>query len=158
MGAEEVFSPNKRSKHYLANASTVVLAGAWSYQLKSEEFKRVLQAFVKNYTPSKEITLMLQVPYLAKNPIRSQRFLNLRLAGKSEMLDTHRLANRYLAKNYKELHQVKLLDPTQLAMFLGVPMHEGGLVYFDQHHLNEFGAREYAKSVSQKSVSFFSGR
>lgn len=128
----------------IAQAQTIVIAALWSYQLTFESFNQVLLTFLIEQQ-NKEVILLPQIPTFAQNPQRTERFEFMGL-----QIDNKTSANQGVNKLLEQIAQqapkasvyslvdFKLLDRTDLMQ-----------LYFDESHLNEYGAKIYAKEAAQ---------
>ena len=141
------------AKSYIESANTIIIAGAWDYQTKSQNFINALNRFLsENNKPSKRIYILSQIPKISINTQRLLRFSSLGLPTKFELNDSYKKANiiiENLGKNYKTTQFINL---TELDLFKNPPFYElktGKIeyIYYDEHHLNEIGAQYYSKQA-----------
>lgn len=139
----------KHAQKYLPTAKVVFLAGMWSYQLASTDFQRVLQTFlsVENQTGAR-IYLIEQVPLLRKSPLRALRLQSMGLATSRIDLDpVYQQSNANLQRLTSSNPNVTSLNFESGGFFFRAPFSDGILVYMDESHLNEEGAKRYALAI-----------
>ena len=139
----------KHAQKYLPTANVVILAGMWSYQLASTDFQRVLQTFlsVENQTGAR-IYLIEQVPLLRKSPLRALRLQSMGLATSRIDLDpVYQQSNANLQRLISSNPNVTSLNFESGGFFFRAPFSDGILVYMDESHLNEEGAKRYAIAI-----------
>jgi len=126
----------------------IFLAASWNAHLKSELFNTSLISFLNELEDSKkEVFIIFQEPLLNNNPLRVYRFSNMGLPititiNKDYLKTNARLVE--LAERYEHIH---FLDFKSIPLFKTPAFYEGKVTYFDEHHLNQVGAVEYAKEV-----------
>jgi hypothetical protein len=133
------------AQQHLASAKVVFLASFWSWHLESSEFQQALEAFLSTQSDAGvRVYLIEQGPLLRKNPQRVLRFNALNLKEKIDIDTAYQQANAKL-QNLTAAHSgVSSLNFEASGFFAEAPFVEGVLVYFDEHHLNEIGAKLYA--------------
>lgn len=134
------------AKKYYDSVSTFIIAGKWSRHLKSELFKESLIDFFKKHQDSK-IIILSQVPKLSGNIFRVARFDALGLPASYSRDLSSLKANNALETIVSQHGNVEFLWLSQLSFFESAPFYKGSLIYSDEHHLNQFGAKAYAKSA-----------
>lgn len=133
------------AKHYIKKSEIIFLAAFWSWHLKSQDFKNILQNFIKTNKAKKYI--ISQEPLLRANPMRIYRFSNLHFNAISEINPEYINANNKLRKiSYYE--KTSYLNFQDLSIFKSIPLWEGKIIYYDEHHLNEIGVIKYAREVT----------
>lgn len=142
------------AKRYLPSASTVFLAAIWSDQLQSLEFQNALSDFLaKQSSAGKKIYLMEQEPLLDHQPLRAIRFRAFGLHPTVAIDPAYKDANAKLARYPNQFSNVSSLNFESTGVFEHAPFDGKELLYFDEHHLNEVGAKRYsaaARSVFSK--------
>ena len=132
------------AEKHLADADTIFLAASWNWHLESKKFEEALSYFMNKNTDV-QIYIISQEPLLDKNPMRNRRFsfLNIDIPGavNKDYLRTNDLLRSMTLKNKNSNY----LELDGLSVFSNAPMFNGVLTYYDEHHLNEIGIREYAK-------------
>ena len=136
------------------DANKVFIAGMWSYQLQSENFQHALNTFLKNASQQgKKVYLLPQVPQLSIGPLRADRFQYLKLPNKTKNTDSASTANALLAKIADQYPNVTYLTLDVNNLFPEVPFYKNELIYFDEDHLNEIGAKLYAQLTKDSFVN-----
>lgn len=142
---KECLSQIKEAKAFIENATVIFLAGVWNTHLKSVEFREALSEFL---TQNKaEVNVISQEPRLKRNPLRKQRFNMFPFKGETELNVEYVVANDYLKSLSNNRARVNYLELDNLQLFDDVPYWNGELIYYDEHHINEVGAKEYAKQA-----------
>lgn len=132
----------EEAKRYIKDAEIIFLAASWNWQLESKVFKSGLNQFLNDTAAKKYI--LSQEPLLNRNPLRNYRFVNLGLGDKAEVNKDY-LRTNLLLKNLAEHNSLSYyLELHTLPMFKAPPYYNGAFIYYDEHHLNEVGVKEYA--------------
>ncbi|WP_445769504.1 acyltransferase family protein [Rheinheimera sp.] len=148
----------EHSKKYLFGAKTIFLAASWNWHLASDDFQRALEAFliVQTQTGAK-VFIMEQEPLLNKNPLRILRFSALGLTPRIGIDPAYHQANVTLQHLAARHPSVSSLNFEATGVFANVPFVDSHLIYFDEHHLNEVGAKRYAAAVSSAFQKIVNG-
>lgn len=138
----------EEAKKYLKSIKTIFVTAMWTYQLQSEAFKNALSVFLSSEPKTHRVYVIAQIPSLSKNPQRSQRFVHLGLSGEVPIDYRYKEANSLLKKIVAQYDRsTKYLDFNHLEIFRTPPRYKDQLMYYDDHHLNQVGAVEYAREV-----------
>lgn len=138
----------EQAQQALNKSETVFIAAIWSWQLESTAFQQALERFLQQQNKAgKKTYLMPQEPLLARNPLRARRFTQLGLPASMAVNPLYQRANHWLAQCVQRHANALLLDFGNTTIFAEAPFTAGQLLYFDEHHLNEVGARAYAHAV-----------
>lgn len=140
----------KEAEKYIGRASVIFLAGMWSWQLQSVEFKGAIDQFLKDGAPHGHKYILSQVPLLNENPMRNRRFDALGLGHIAGRDEDYVSANQVLERMTEVYRDAKYLDLGGLRLFWSVPIYQGVLTYYDQSHMNERGVSEYASQAKRK--------
>lgn len=141
----------EEARKYLPDAKTLIVAAMWNWQLDSSAFQQVMQDFLQAQSEEgKKIYVMAQEPLLASNPQRTLRFVELGLPSRMGIDPAYQQSNKWLAERSQRLLNIEFLSFEGTGLFIQAPFYQGKLIYFDAHHLNEVGAKEYAKVVKNK--------
>src|SRR5690554_3823267 len=133
---------------YLLKAHTIFLAASWNGQLESSLFKNALNDFLTHTNNrQKNVYLISQEPLLKHDPLKNLRFENLGIANNTVINKDYLSANKYLKNQALNYNNVHFIDFSNLKIFDNPPLYNGHLIYYDEHHINEIGAREYAKEA-----------
>ncbi|PKN86612.1 MAG: acyltransferase [Deltaproteobacteria bacterium HGW-Deltaproteobacteria-1] len=134
-------------KTYLDQASVILLAAQWSYHFQNEDFLNALTEFLerKGANGRQKILLLSQIPRFKKHPLRARRFASLGMPTELPKDDCYIAANSTIKKLADKYEHVQYVDLTKLSVFDSAPMFKGTLMYHDEHHLNEYGAKLYGK-------------
>lgn len=147
---ENCLSQIEEVKKYTKNANEIYIAAYWSSHLQSSQFKQALQSFlIENADKDTKIYLIAQVPTLEKNPQRVFRFASNNENFRLPIDKSYKKANNELALLSDQNKNVEYLNFESTAFFEEAPFYRNHLIYLDKHHLNEYGAKEYAKSSSE---------
>jgi hypothetical protein len=132
----------------VASAKTIFLAASWDWQLESAAFQDAVHSFLKKNMGNKKIFLMEQEPKLNRNPQRLLRFRDLGLNPETALNPKYLKANQWLKQTAASFPNVYSLNFEETGFFAQVPFYNGELMYMDEHHLNEIGARHYGATAS----------
>lgn len=131
---------------YIEGASTVIVAGMWQWQAQSEEFLKALSAFLEKLTANgKQVIVLAQIPMFEVNVQRMQRFTALGVMIRPEQNPSWKQANETISRLVSRVRNVQFLDFSSSPFFSQAPFENGQLIYLDNHHLNEVGARRYGE-------------
>ncbi|GAA3984155.1 acyltransferase family protein [Comamonas faecalis] len=138
----------EQAQQALNKSPIVFIAASWNWQLESTAFQQALEHFLQQQDKvGKKIYLMPQEPLLARNPLRAQRFVQLGLPTNIVVNPQYQQANHWLAQCAQRHTNALLLDFGNTKVFAQAPFAAGQLLYSDEHHLNEVGARAYAQAA-----------
>lgn len=130
----------------IRNASVIFIAAHWVWQFESKEFQAALEGFLLEQTRAgKKIYLLGQEPLLVQNPMRALHFKAIGLPYEVTISAKYRSANAKLKKYASHYAGVTYLNFEQTGFFDEAPFYHGELIYFDNHHLNAFGAERYGE-------------
>lgn len=133
-------------KQLLPEFKTVVVAGMWSYQLKSKAFVQAFNAFLtESRKNGQRIIVLAQLPMLSGNPVRSHRHGRFGIPPQLLKMSIVDSANEQLDKILKPYSNVDYKNFSDANLFVELPFYAGQLIYMDAHHLNEVGAVRYAQ-------------
>lgn len=138
----------EEAQKYLKGVDIIFLAAFWTWQLDSNEFKEVLNGFIKS---GKKIYILSQEPLLKNNPLRNKKFSDFGFNMSTVIDISFYDANNYLSKLGSINKNVTFIDLNKLELFENVPFYKGELIYYDEHHLNELGVKIYAKQFAELS-------
>lgn len=138
----------EKAKLFFEKAEFIFIAGAWDYQNKNEAFKPVLKTFLAQHG-SKKIYIMSQVPRFVRDAKRVERFTSIGLPAQLKRNPDYQVANTELADLVSTYPNAWFLALDSLPIFSAAPFYQGELIYRDEHHLNEVGARFYAATAKQ---------
>lgn len=131
-----VFAPTK----------TVIIVGMWQWQAQSDLFLQALAEFTKTLSAEgKRVIVLAQVPMFEVNVQRMQRFGRLGMEIAPELNATWALGNTRVAERLSGIENVFFVDLSRSRFFQHAPYEDGMLIYRDNHHLNERGARRYGE-------------
>ena len=135
----------KVGQRYLADVQMIFVVGSWSYHAQSIEFIQALEAFIRQMKDkNKRVILLSQVPRFTQSALRIQRFNMLGLNPQLEKDAAYQVANERLANMVSRYTNAQFLSLDDLPIFSEAPFFQGKLIYRDEHHINEIGARAYA--------------
>lgn len=138
----------EQSQKYLRGAKMVFLAASWNWQLASNDFQHALEAFLTVQSlAGTHVFILEQEPLLSKNPLRALRFSALGLEPKIGIDPAYQQVNTLLKRLAARHPGVTSLNFETTGVFANVPFADGILIYLDEHHLNEPGAKHYATIV-----------
>jgi hypothetical protein len=130
----------------LLEYDTVILAGMWSYQLQDDLTSRLLESFfenarLKNY----RVIVLAQIPKLKRNPARLLRLKHWGLEIPTVLDSDWINGNNKLKLLIKNHPATKFYSPADLKLFDNPPYYNNKIIYHDDHHLNEIGAKIYGQ-------------
>lgn len=130
----------------LARTDTVIIAGMWQWQAQSDAFLQSLAEFTKTLSAQgKRVIVLAQVPMFEVNVQRMQRFALLGMEIAPARSATWASGNSKIAERLSGIDNVFFVDFSQTPFFQHAPYEDGVLIYQDNHHLNERGARRYGE-------------
>ncbi|MFL9627875.1 acyltransferase family protein [Aeromonas jandaei] len=136
---------------YLVKSDVIFIAGSWNYHTQSLAFMSSLEHFLQKAALQKKHVVMLsQVPRFRQTPLRVQRFNQIGLTSHVTLDPTYQIANQLIEATAKKHQYVTYLALDRLPVFADAPFYEGKILYFDEHHINEIGAKIYAQHTKLK--------
>ena len=142
------FAQIEAAQEDLQEAEVIFIAGMWSYQTQSENFKIALRNFFETAaSQGKKIYVLPQIRQLAISPMRARRFQALGLPTKVEQTEAASIANTVIRDIVEDFDNVTYLNFLSNDFFSDAPFYQNNLIYFDQDHLNEKGSKLYGKMV-----------
>ncbi|WP_445397442.1 acyltransferase family protein [Zobellella sp. An-6] len=148
------------ARKYIENTNMIFMAGMWSYQTQSEDFNKALEIFLGDMEQQDiQVYLLPQVVQFDKSPLRARRFQHLGLPDQVKQGTAWLEANIHLASIAQRYPNVTYLDLEKLDLFEEAPFYNNELIYFDEHHLNEVGAKLYVQMAREGvAASILSGQ
>lgn len=138
------------AKQYIAESKAIVVAGMWQYQSSSPAFMKAFRAFLADADAhGKSVIVLAQIPMLSSNILRLRRFEKLGIGHQVLLHPEWLQANSAVRQIVSEYGSARFLDFSGYELFANAPFFGGRLIYFDNHHLNEIGADEYAKIAAR---------
>lgn len=131
----------------LKKAETVFIAASWNWHMQSQAFNQALTNFLKKEALQAQKYIISQEPLLNRHPLRNQRFTHLGIGTKAGLDKDYLRTNQILQEFALATKQTTYLALDKLDIFKQAPIWNGHLIYYDEHHLNEVGAVEYAKQA-----------
>jgi len=136
----------------VADTDVIILAGMWQYQTKSDAFMRAFSRFIETTAEqNKTVFVLAQIPMFDTNFLRVHRFTALGLPVQVSQNNEWKSANSKIEAAVHGVSNVQFLDFSESIFFANAPFESNVLIYLDNHHLNELGARRYG----QYTASFF---
>jgi len=134
----------------------VIIAGMWQYQMQSPAFVTALQAFLEDAAAArKQVIILGQVPMFRSDVQRVRRFRELGLPATLAFNSEWRVANQQLERLTAGRAGVHFMDFSNSGFFADAPYEHGALIYMDNHHLNEIGARRYGHFAGGRLQQLF---
>lgn len=125
-------------------ARLIVIAAMWQWHAHHPNFMQTLSAFLKKTTQRNiKVIVLAQVPMFDANPLRIRRFSALGLPMNVSQNKDWEKANSDVAAIVRRYKGATFLNLSHSQFFADAPFYDGQLIYFDNHHLNELGARSY---------------
>lgn len=135
----------EQAQRHLPSAKVIFLAANWNWQLTSSNFQHTLEAFLTIQSQAgTRIYLLEQVPLLRKNFQRALRFNAMGLASRIDTDPAYQQTNASLQRLALRHPGTNSLNFEASGLFAHAPFAAGIPIYFDEHHLNEEGAKHYA--------------
>lgn len=126
----------------------IILAGRWSAHVQSNHFMQALANFLEETRNlQKPVLVLAQVPELKGNIHRNLRFRNFGFYRPVKAREDWQTANRLIGSLVSNYSHATFLDLSMLPIFATAPYYEGQPIYFDSHHLNEFGSAKYGEAA-----------
>ena len=136
----------------MARTDVIILAGMWQYQTKSDAFMLAFSRFIaKAAEQNKRVFVLAQIPMFDTNLLRIHRFSALGMPVQVTQNKEWESANSKIEAAVYGVSNVQFLDFSGSSFFASAPFENNVLIYLDNHHLNESGARRYG----QYTASFF---
>jgi hypothetical protein len=128
------------------NAEKIILVGSWSYHVQSEDFLEAFERYLQvTAAEAKPVIILSQIPRFTQSALRTQRFSTIGFESYLVLDQKYQTANRQLAIIAGRYEHVVYLALDSLPVFAEAPFYGGDLIYRDEHHINEVGAKAYAK-------------
>lgn len=136
----------------ISEVDVIVLAGMWQYQTQSDKFMLAFSQFITDSVEkNKRVFVLAQIPMFDTNLLRIHRFSALGLPVQINQNTEWKSANSKIEEVVHDVSKVKFLDFSKSEFFASAPFENDALIYLDNHHLNESGARRYG----QYTASYF---
>lgn len=134
----------------------IIVAGMWQYQMQSPAFVEAMRTFLLDASHAgKQVVVLAQIPMFESNVQRLRRFAALGLSAPLLPNSQWQDANRQLQAVATGIPNVHFMDFADSSFFAHAPYQDGELIYQDNHHLNEVGARHYGHFASAQLQRFF---
>ncbi|MHC8345306.1 acyltransferase family protein [Pseudomonas sp. RT6P73] len=131
---------------WLSNPVLVWIARVWQWQSQRDAFLKVLAEFAKTlFAQGKRVIVLAQLPMFEENVQRMQRFALLGMEIAPEQSANWVSGNSKVAERRSGTDNVFFVGLSQIPFFQHAPYGHGVLIYQDNHHLNERGARRYGE-------------
>lgn len=142
----DCLSQIKQGQLYQLTAERVFLVGSWSYHTQSEEFISAFKDYLQSAVlKNKSVYILSQIPRFNQSALRVRRFHFIGLNSHLTLNPRYQLANQKIESIAKKYSQVSFLALDHLPVFDDAPFYNQELIYRDKHHINEVGAKAYAK-------------
>lgn len=139
----------------MADVNVIVLAGMWQYQTQSDKFMLAFSRFITDSVEkNKRVFVLAQIPMFDTNLLRVHRFSALGLPVQITQNKEWKSANSKIEAIVHGYSKAQFLDFSESNFFASAPFENNVLIYLDNHHLNESGARRYG----QYTANFFQKR
>lgn len=143
---EDCIKQIEEASKYLTETKIVFIGAFWSYHFSSNEFQSALDSFLKTQSQAGAAVYFLeQEPLLIRNPSRAHRLKVLGMEPNIGINPDYQQANASLRRTVAMYNTATSMNFESSGMFHQAPFFDGKLIYFDEHHLNEEGAKHYAK-------------
>lgn len=143
--AEQIKVVSEKVKHN----DLIVLGGYWQMHLeRDDDFFEILNMYFKNIESSKKFFVLADVPnFSSHNPARSFRLNQFGFEVEPKVdIDAMKINRkvRDMAENHIHVEYIDLVSNNEI--FDNIPFYKTQVIYFDEHHLNQVGAKLYGKS------------
>lgn len=129
---------------FIDDANVIVVAAMWEWQAPNPEFLSAFAEFLENTTKRNvKVFVLAQIPMFDFNPLRMKRFSELGLPVRVSKNENWEKSNHDIAEIVSHYKGAEFLDFSHSSFFADAPFYSGKLIYMDNHHLNEWGARDY---------------
>jgi len=129
---------------YVKHARVIVVAAMWQWQAPSPAFMTAFSNFLEKTTQRNvRVIVLAQVPMFDVSLVRVRRFEVLGLPAIVSEDKDWRQANAKVAAVVSQYNGAEFVDLSHGSFFADAPFHRGQLIYMDNSHLNEVGARGY---------------
>jgi len=113
-----------------------------------------LKCLLKTMRADQRLIVLSDFPKLDKNPVRINRNIT-----KNKLNETYIVTKRDVSKNILSIinsdTRAKFLDLSDSNVFDEAPFNRDTLMYYDQGHLNEYGAKKYAIDTEKKFMDSY---
>lgn len=134
---------------YINSARVIVVAAMWEWQAPNPAFMQGFSRFLDEADKRQvKVIVLAQIPMFEFNPLRVRRFSSLGLPVNVRKNASWEKSNNDVAELVSRYKNAKFLDFSHSEFFSSAPFYSGNLIYMDNHHLNELGAREYGAFAS----------
>ncbi|WP_426217498.1 acyltransferase family protein [Pseudomonas sp. DWRC2-2] len=129
---------------YVDQARVIVVAAMWQWQVPSPAFMTAFSNFLEQTTKRNvRVIVLAQVPMFDVSLLRVRRFETLGLPSNVSEDKDWRQANAKVAAVVSQYKGAEFIDLSGSEFFSDAPFLQGQLIYMDNSHLNEIGARAY---------------
>ena len=140
----------------LKTAKQVILAGMWSYQFQDLTFPGVLISFIETSVANgQQVRILAQIPKLTQNPRRLSRLRYFGINLQAQLDEDWAKASSTLTNILNKYPKIEMLEPSQAEFLAKPPFYREILIYHDEHHLNEIGAKYYGLMLADWMASSF---
>lgn len=141
-----------QGEKYLRDSSIVILAGSWSGNFISNDFKKAFNKFLSSNS-NKRIIVFADIPRFKKyKPLLIHRLNFFHFYFNKFLLnDKVDLINNELESIASIYDNVEFVNFTSDSIFENIPYYNKKIIYFDSHHINEYGSVQYAVEVLKKN-------
>lgn len=131
---------------FIRDAHKIVIAAMWQYQVQSPAFLKSFEQFLEGTdAKGQKVLVMAQLPMFDSDMLRMNRFEQLHLPINRKLNSQWQAANRTIAHIVTRHPSARFLDLSGEPLFATAPFVDNTLIYHDNHHLNEIGARRYGE-------------
>ncbi|WP_342389433.1 acyltransferase family protein [Pseudomonas sp. TH21] len=129
---------------YVEQARIIVVAAMWQWQAPNTAFMTAFSNFLEQTNKRNvRVIVLAQVPMFDVSLLRVRRFKALGLPTRVSEDKDWRQENAKVAAVVGHYKGAEFLDLSRSEFFADAPYHQGQLIYMDNSHLNEIGARAY---------------
>ncbi|WP_240920399.1 acyltransferase family protein [Metapseudomonas otitidis] len=135
----------------LPKVDRVIVAGMWQYQMQSPSYAKAFADFLASTVQAQKTVVVLgQVPMFDSDVQRARRFIALGMPASIILNGEWQAANRQVESIVDQVNGARFLDFSGSSFFAEAPYQQGILIYRDNNHLNEVGARRYGHYAAEQ--------
>ncbi|MCA3158789.1 MAG: acyltransferase [Burkholderiales bacterium] len=135
------------ASQYVEKAKIVIIAGMWQYHTSSPAFMKAFETYLRSASEREQkIIIMAQIPMLISNVQREYRYESIGIGTRTASIHPEwKMANKLVQDMAEKIKNVQFLDLSHSPLFSSPPIYQGTLIYRDDNHLNEAGAKLLGK-------------
>ncbi|MBK1897730.1 acyltransferase family protein [Chryseobacterium paridis] len=137
----------------IKNSKYIILASSWSDKITS--LPSALENFVSKLPKDKKLIILSDFPVLDRNPIKVNRdYIKDKTKNNTYKVEINKLPN-YVSSLSKRYPNVSIIDIDYSDLISQIPFHNNIVMYYDEGHLNDYGARIIANKEESQIIYEF---